>query len=207
VLSVERYSETSTAWAAGGIFSPAGDIARWTWALFHGNVLSPAMLDQMLAFYTPPAPSSCQGYGCGVMLYPPGLTSGARAYGHDGNGGFFISDTIYLPDDDSSITLLQNEANGTVQERAREALCRVLMEHFPCREYGRRLDYPSARKLGLGGPPRSGGAEQGTNTGAPGRHPCVEDGCGLRRPRLLTSIRSPRVEAGRRAPGSRRTSG
>lgn len=128
VLSVERYSETSTAWAAGGIFSTAEDIAHWTRALFHGNVLNQAMLDQMLNFI--PGPAHFPGYGCGVLLYPTSLTGGVRAYGHDGNAGYFISDTIYLPDYDVSITILQNEANGTLQTRAREALCRVIVDHF-----------------------------------------------------------------------------
>lgn len=127
VLSVERYSETSTAWASGGIFSTAKDIARWTYALFHGNVLSPAMLNQMLTFI--PGPSNYLGYGFGVLSYPPSLTSGARAYGHDGNAAYFISDTIYLPDYDVSITILQNEANGTIQAEARMALCKVIIDN------------------------------------------------------------------------------
>jgi D-alanyl-D-alanine carboxypeptidase len=127
VLSVERWSETSSAWAAGGIFSTAEDIARWTYALFHGNVLSPTMLQQMLTFHMPIS-SSFPGYGCGVLLYPTSLTSGARAYGHDGNAHYYISDTIYLPDYDVSITILQNEANGTVQAKVREAVCKVFID-------------------------------------------------------------------------------
>jgi len=128
VLSVERYSETSTAWASGGIFATAEDVARWIWALFHGDVLSSAMLDQMLTFN--PGPTHFPGYGYGVLLYPTSLTGGAQAYGHDGNAGFFISDAIYLPDYEVSITILQNEANGTLQTKAREALCRIIVEHF-----------------------------------------------------------------------------
>lgn len=77
VLSVERYSETSTAWSAGGLFSTAQDIARWIWALFHGNVLEQQTISRMIE----------DGYG--VLSYSSSLTGGARAYGHDGNAGLF----------------------------------------------------------------------------------------------------------------------
>jgi len=134
VLSVERNSTTTVANTAGGLFSTAGDIARWTDALFgRKSVLGLEMLDQMLDFNAdlpPDFKSGWPGYGMGAAIFRPWMVNNAYAYGHGGWGAFELSATAYLPDHDVSVTILINSQNWEFWEKSMNALCRVVMEHF-----------------------------------------------------------------------------
>jgi D-alanyl-D-alanine carboxypeptidase len=132
VLSIERYAETTAGYTAGSLFSTAGDVARWTDALFGRKVvLSRGMLDHMLDFFMGvPADFGWLGYGMGASIFRLSMVNGAYAYGHGGWGAYEISATAYLPDYDVSIAVLLNSRNWTLWERSMDALCRVVMEHY-----------------------------------------------------------------------------
>jgi len=134
VLSVNRLSMTSAAYTAGGLFSTAADVAKWTDALFgRKSVLSQEMLDHMLDFNTDlPADfkSGWPGYGMGAGIFRPWMVNNAYAYGHGGWGAYEISATAYLPEHDMSVTVLLNSQNWTLWEKSMNALCRAAMEHF-----------------------------------------------------------------------------
>lgn len=131
-LPVERYSETSCAFTAGGLFSSAEDIARWTDALFGRKVvLSQAMLDHMLDFYTDvPADFGWLGYGMGASIFRTSMVHGLYAYGHGGWAAYYISATAYLPKYDVTITVLLNSPNWALWENGMDELCRVIVEHY-----------------------------------------------------------------------------
>ncbi|HEV3293792.1 MAG TPA: serine hydrolase domain-containing protein [Streptosporangiaceae bacterium] len=65
----------SIAWAAGGIVSTAGDLARFYSALLTGRLLPPSLLRQMLT-------TAGVGYGLGIYPVP---TACGTAWGHTGD--------------------------------------------------------------------------------------------------------------------------
>ncbi|UCE07985.1 MAG: serine hydrolase [bacterium] len=132
VLAVERYSETSTAYTAGGLFSSAEDVAKWTDALFGRKVvLSQDMLDHMLDFYTDlPSDFGWLGYGMGAEIFRTSMVNDTYAYGHGGWAAYYISATAYLPNYDVSITILLNSQNWMLWEKTMDALCKVIIDNF-----------------------------------------------------------------------------
>ncbi len=130
VLSLERYSETSTAYAAGGLFSTARDVATFTDALFGRKVLlSQAMLDAMLDFFTDlPADYGWQGSGMGVSVFRSAMVNGAYAYGSGGWGAVVLSATAHMPAYRTSITTLTNALNWPFWEGVMRALSTVVMD-------------------------------------------------------------------------------
>jgi CubicO group peptidase (beta-lactamase class C family) len=133
VLSVNRYSTTTGAFTAGGLFSAAEDLAKWTDALFGRKVvLSQNMLDRMLDFNRNlPADFAAgwPGYGMGAAIFRPWMVNGAYAYGHGGWGAFEISATAYLPAYDVSVAIMLNSQNWTLWEETMNALCRVIIDN------------------------------------------------------------------------------
>src|SRR5262249_14429623 len=90
------YFDYSQGFAMGGFFSTAEDLARWTEALHHGRVLSPYFYQLMI---TPETllDSEPLSYGYGVEA---GSVGGHSLYAHAGGGVGFISQALYIPDDD-----------------------------------------------------------------------------------------------------------
>jgi len=130
VPSLERFSETSVGYTAGGLFSSAGDLARFTDALFGRKVLlSQAMLDEMLDFRTTDLPPDVHpGQGLGVVLFRPSMVNGARAFGSGGWGAVVLSATAYLPEYGASVTMLSNSLNWPFWEGVMNALCKVVVD-------------------------------------------------------------------------------
>ena len=129
VNHAQRHAETSMGFAAGGLFSTAGDVAVFTDALFGRKVLlSQPMLNAMLDFNRNiPADFGWPGYGLGVAEYRTSMVSGAYAYGSAGQAAMFISATAYLPNWDSTITVLLNAQNWGLWEGAVAALANVVV--------------------------------------------------------------------------------
>lgn len=112
MLLLFRMSEFSAYWTAGAMFSTAEDVAKWSHALFRGNVLSQASLDQMLTFHSPtPGEPQMIGYGLGTLKFAPELMAGEEAYGHGGWVFGYSSAMAFLPDYNVSISILLNLNN------------------------------------------------------------------------------------------------
>ena len=112
MLTLFRMSEFSAYWTAGAMFSTAEDVAKWSHALFRGNVLSRASLDQMLTFHSPtPGEPQMIGYGLGTLKFAPELMAGEEAYGHGGWVFGYSSAMAFLPDYNVSISILLNLNN------------------------------------------------------------------------------------------------
>jgi D-alanyl-D-alanine carboxypeptidase len=104
---LDRTSQVSAAWAAGGMVATAADVARWSCALFEGKVLSADSLRQMLDFRDvsmPPTPIN--GYGLGVLR---AVVSNREYWGHGGDMIGYTAMMFYAPKERISIALLINQ--------------------------------------------------------------------------------------------------
>ena len=130
-----RTSEYSAYWTASAIFSTADDLARWSQALFRGNVLSQSSLDQMLTFHSPtPGEPLMIGYGLGTVKILPALIAGEEAFGHGGWVFGYRTAMIYFPEYGVSISILMNENNDACIYAIADALVRVVLDYLSQRK-------------------------------------------------------------------------
>ena len=126
-----RTSEYSAYWTASSIFTTADDLARWSQALFRGNVLSRFILDQMLTFHSPtPGEPGIIGYGLGTVRFAPELFAGEEAFGHSGWVFGYSTAMVYFPEYDVSISILMNENNDNCLAAIAGGLIRVVINYL-----------------------------------------------------------------------------
>ena len=87
-------------------FMTAGDMARWTHALFHGKVIGPRSLGEMRTG------SAWNWYGLGLQRFGWRIAGWRRVYGHSGASMGTSAYMIYLPDRDVSVTVMINNFGG-----------------------------------------------------------------------------------------------
>jgi D-alanyl-D-alanine carboxypeptidase len=112
----EDVSDRSRNWIASLsrilYYTTAEDFARWGHALFTGQVLEPASLDQMLSFVRPDdygnEPPIFSGYGLGVLEWIPEILHGESGYGHSGSIPGYRAFLAHLPEHDITIAVLSN---------------------------------------------------------------------------------------------------
>jgi D-alanyl-D-alanine carboxypeptidase len=103
-------SVVTAAAGAGSIAATSSDVARWARALYTGQVLGPAMTDEMFnaiagtAAYAPRV-----GYGFGVQAFP---IVGHATLGHSGRLLGFRAAVRYLPADSLTIAVLTNQSRA-----------------------------------------------------------------------------------------------
>lgn len=109
----------SCAFTAGAVVASASDVARFTYALFGGDLLAEESLQQMLTFVEAPdedAPEQT-GYGLGVRRLEMG---GETFVGHTGVFPGFSSVSLYSPAHDYAVAVTTNlsvaEVNQVVTE-------------------------------------------------------------------------------------------
>jgi hypothetical protein len=94
------------------MYSTAEDLARWSQALYQGEVLGQEYLQQMLTFHRPtPGGTLLTGYGLGTGELAHKTIEGLRAWGHLGWHYGYMAAMLYLPDDSTSIVILINDNN------------------------------------------------------------------------------------------------
>ncbi|MER7209460.1 serine hydrolase domain-containing protein [Streptosporangium sp. NPDC000239] len=85
--------DPSRGWAAGQLVSTPRDVNRFLSALLGGELLKPAMLEQMKRTVPVPGASPGWGYGLGLTRIP--LSCGGLAWGHSGDvGGYSTRDGV-----------------------------------------------------------------------------------------------------------------
>jgi D-alanyl-D-alanine carboxypeptidase len=104
----------TTEGAAGAIVSSAGDLATFADALFHGRLLRPATLRQMVA-EGPHHPRN-SNYGLGVEISRPDYR--LTVWGHGGFTLGFKSALWYLPQHKLVVAVLTNNAMANPQDLA-----------------------------------------------------------------------------------------
>jgi len=111
---LDDISSRGRAWMAGRspamIFASADDLARWTRALYGGQVLGKASLDEMLRFRRPSPGEPYSGYGLGTGELRFG---GREIWGHLGWQYGYTAAMLHLPARETSIGLLINDNNMT----------------------------------------------------------------------------------------------
>jgi len=101
----------SVLWTSAAIFSTPKDLAKWSLALFTGNVLSSSALKEMLnPICTLPGTDevSC---GMGVFIIGPGNNTGMELTGYTGRTFGYLSSTFYVPEQGISVAVNINQDN------------------------------------------------------------------------------------------------
>lgn len=128
-------SVVTAAGGAGGFASSAGDLARWSQALYGGDVLTPESLGVMLdtsatGKFKPSIP-----YGMGVQVVE---IDKHRSVGHSGRLLGFRSAVRYFPVEGVSIAVVTNQSRVDPGVIVRALLTITLTAHEPCRCLARR---------------------------------------------------------------------
>jgi D-alanyl-D-alanine carboxypeptidase len=126
-----RTSEFSAYWTASAIFTTAADLAKWSHALFRGNVLRQSSLEQMLAFHSPtPGEPLISGYGLGTIKVAPEIISGEEAIGHEGWIFGYSSVMLYFPEYEVSMSILMNKNDQMGLAAIASAFIEVVKKHL-----------------------------------------------------------------------------
>jgi D-alanyl-D-alanine carboxypeptidase len=125
-------------WAATSpilIFATAADLARWIHAVFYEKrVLAPDLVEQMLSFHSPaPNDPPFSGYGLGVAYVDETLVEesfgvkGVRMYGHGGSTHGYRAIAMYLPESETSISVLINADSDSALAAVFRAILKVVV--------------------------------------------------------------------------------
>ncbi|MEU6790645.1 serine hydrolase domain-containing protein [Nonomuraea wenchangensis] len=115
-------SDSSHAWAAGGIVSTAADLNRFYFLLTHGEILPRALLAQMTQTVTGPG----LDYGLGLMKLT--LTCGAQVWGHKGHIPGYA--TYSFHNDRRDLTVTANALHSRDDAATDQAINRLLTAEF-----------------------------------------------------------------------------
>lgn len=103
-----RASHESITYGSSGIFTSAASLARWSQALFGGQILQPQSLEAMLQFVEFWPVANMRAYGLGVQVFPRSFASGKYAIGHGGGNIGTATYMVYLPEYRISIVVMVN---------------------------------------------------------------------------------------------------
>ncbi len=104
VTFLPRSSHESITYGSSGLFMTAEDLAKWSYDLFQGKVLSEASLNQMLDF-------GKGGYGLGLGYFRSILGGGKQAVGHMGGNIGTTAAMVYSRKHKVSLAVMINSYN------------------------------------------------------------------------------------------------
>jgi CubicO group peptidase (beta-lactamase class C family) len=84
------------------------DLAKWSQALFEGNVLSQESMKEMLNFIKFRQQSNMKGYGLGVQEFNNEISGKEKAIGHGGGNIGSATYMVYLPEYHASVVVMVN---------------------------------------------------------------------------------------------------
>jgi len=124
-----RAAHESITYGSAGVFTTAEELARWSHALFHGELISRPSLERMTEFR--PAGRGLRGsYGLGLQAFAGRLTSGERVHGHGGGNIGTSAYVAYLPDFDVSLAVMINYMHGTCPARILGDFIEIVTDHL-----------------------------------------------------------------------------
>ena len=129
---VPRAAHDSIIHPSGGVFTMAEDLARWSDALFQGEIISESQLDEMLEFVATSKKDGIQsqGYGLGLQHFLPGWIRGVDVYGHSGGSIGSVAYMVYLPEYGVSVAAMINSFDGKRLRRTVQDLARVSVDYL-----------------------------------------------------------------------------
>jgi D-alanyl-D-alanine carboxypeptidase len=122
ISNIDRSSQTSAAWGAGGMVSTGADVARWACALFEGKVLNADSLSRMLSFRAISLHGPVLGYGLGTLR---ALISDREFWGHSGNIIGYTAIMLYAPTERFAVAFIVNQDSS-----ADNALLALLLDEI-----------------------------------------------------------------------------
>ncbi len=149
IINYSQYPRTaiySSFWTCGAMVSTARELARFTQALYGGEILGPVSLEKM--FDIVPFDGSGQvGYGLGTMTQP---LHNEKIWWHGGDTFHFGSQALYWPEQNVSIAVLVNQRNYPYDDLYNfmaAALFKEVLRYFDTphdRIYARHVEQASA---------------------------------------------------------------
>ncbi|HNQ87658.1 MAG TPA: serine hydrolase domain-containing protein [Verrucomicrobiota bacterium] len=118
ITFLPRVSHDSITYGSAGVFMTAADLARWTHALFCGNVLRQDSLRQMQDF-------GRGAYGLGLGHWGHRVAGGLKAIGHGGGNIGTCATMVHLPDYGVSVAVMVNQFGTGRESRIARDLCRI----------------------------------------------------------------------------------
>jgi CubicO group peptidase (beta-lactamase class C family) len=114
----------SWAWTFGGVVSTPADLARFSRAVFDGELISPESFKEMFAFVPADKPGKYEGMG----IYKIGTANGDLV-GMDGTGPGANSSMMRLEEADLTVLMIDNVApDGGATEIRRDDVFRLVLE-------------------------------------------------------------------------------
>lgn len=98
----------SPEWTAGGMVSSASDLVRWAQAIRNGELLGPAMQQEVFTYYPPEEPHSTRVKYMQGVLRVNDFYNGRAVFGHSGGTLGFTAMMYWLEDTDIVVVLLTN---------------------------------------------------------------------------------------------------
>lgn len=123
-----RTSHESITYGSSGIFTTSENLARWSQALFSGEIIEEDSLHEMLTFETFRPVSNMRAYGLGVQEFKRNITSGERGIGHAGGNIGTSTYMVYLPEQQVSVVVMINAFPNEGTEVITRGLIRVVLK-------------------------------------------------------------------------------
>ncbi len=131
-FSVSRISLNSAAWAAGAMYSTAGEMAHWYDVLMNGNFLNDTSFTDMTAFV------GTANYGIGISQY---VSYGRTVWRHAGSiWGGYNSEMMYDTASGIVICVLTNQLPGNGFQVAEQLLHTIFAHLLPTDD--RSIEFP-----------------------------------------------------------------
>ena len=122
-----RASHESMIFGSGGLFMTASDLARWSQALFGGEMLQDESLDEMFRFVSFRPFANMESYGLGVQTFERRFAHGVDAIGHGGGNIGSATYMVYLPEHDISVVAMVNAYPTSSIDDITRGLLRVVL--------------------------------------------------------------------------------
>ena len=128
VTFLPRTSHESITYGSAGIFTTSENLARWSHALFNGEILQGQSMEEMLSFVTFTPVSNMKAYGLGVQEFTNKISYGEYAIGHAGGNIGTTTYMLYLPDHNVSIVVMINAFPNDGAEEITKGLEKIILK-------------------------------------------------------------------------------
>jgi D-alanyl-D-alanine carboxypeptidase len=125
-----RASHESITYGSSGLFMTAENLARWSHALFAGEILQQQSMDEMLHYVKFRPVSNMRAYGLGVSVYTRSFSSGKEAIGHSGGNIGTTAHMVYLPEYHVSVAVMVNAFPNKSATVIAKGLIRTILREF-----------------------------------------------------------------------------